>query len=243
MLPFVASVQSPLPRANPEAERAQLHYRLGWESLHSEAWADAAKEFRQAIDINKKFKLAYYGLGRSYMGLHKFQDAAKAYEVCRALYQGQASENFSNSLDADKMRQDDQQALQIAIDNSSNRGNQTLLQQNRVRQLHTQLNRIQLKRDQVRDLSLNSTTPAFVSVALGSAYFRQERFADAEAAYKAALDDDPNTGEAHNNLAVLYMLTGRLDESAKEVTLAEKTGFRVNPEFKKDLADKRYERQ
>jgi hypothetical protein len=34
-------------------------------------------------------------------------------------------------------------------------------------------------------------------------------------------------------------LTGRLDESLKEVTLAEKSGFHVNAQFKKDLEAKR----
>jgi Tfp pilus assembly protein PilF len=239
ILPAAPAAQAPPPRSNPEVERAMLHYRLGWESLHAENWAAAVKEFQQAIDINKKFKLAYYGLGRSYMGLHQFQDATRAYETCRALYEAQASENFRNTLDADKMRQDDQRQLQIAIQQSSSKTNQTQQTQNQQQQLRTQLQRIQMKRDQSRDVSLDSTVPAFVSVALGTAYFRQERMPDAERAYKAALDDDPNAGEAHNNLAVLYMLTGRLDDSTKEVTLAEKAGFRVNPQFKQDLEAKR----
>jgi Tfp pilus assembly protein PilF len=100
--------------------------------------------------------------------------------------------------------------------------------------------RIQLRRDRINgNISIGSAVPAFVSVGLGSAYFRQNRLADAEREYKAALDDDANAGEAHNNLAVVYMLTGRLDEAAREVALAEKTGFRVNPDLKKDLDDKR----
>ena len=96
-----------------------------------------------------------------------------------------------------------------------------------------------MKRDQARDMSIQSRVPAFVSLALGSAYFRQERMTDAEREYKAAIDDDPKAGEAHNNLAVLYMFTGRFDESTKEIALAEKSGYRVNPEFKKDLEAKR----
>ena len=42
-------------------------------------------------------------------------------------------------------------------------------------------------------------------------------------------------GQAHNNLAVICMLTGRLDEAEAEVKLAERNGFRVNPRFKDDL--------
>jgi hypothetical protein len=42
-------------------------------------------------------------------------------------------------------------------------------------------------------------------------------------------------GEAHNNLAVVCMLTGKLDEAQIEMKAAEASGFRVNPRFKEDL--------
>jgi tetratricopeptide (TPR) repeat protein len=217
-----------------ETQRALLHYRLGWESVRAEAWADAVKEFQQAIDINRRFKLAYYGLGRAFMGLRQFQEAATAYERCRALYQEQASENFSNTLDADKIRQDDQQQLQIAIQQLA-RGPQSQTTQNQIQQLRNQQQRIQLKRDATRDVALGSAVPAFVSLALGSAYFRAERLADAEREYKAAVDIDPRAGEAHNNLAVVYMLAGRYDDAEREIKAAEASGFRVSPQFKEDL--------
>ena len=44
--------------------------------------------------------------------------------------------------------------------------------------------------------------------------------------------------EAHNNIAVIYMQTDRLDQALEEVTLAEKAGFKVNTQFKADLKDK-----
>jgi Flp pilus assembly protein TadD len=85
-------------------------------------------------------------------------------------------------------------------------------------------------------MSLSSPVAPFVSLALGSAYFRSERFADAEREYKAAAAADPKAGEAHNNLAALYLQTGRIDEAEKEVKAAEKTGFKVNPLLKDDVA-------
>jgi Tfp pilus assembly protein PilF len=233
--------QTSSPRSNADAERALLHYRLGWESLRTEAWAEAIREFEQAISINRKFKLAYYGLGRARMGLKQFKDAASAYEMCRTLYQAQASENFGNSLDADRIRQDDQQQLQIAISQLS-RGPQSQTTQNQIQQLRNQQQRIQLKRDAGRDVSIASTIPAFVSLALGSAYFRDERVADAEREYKAAIDADPKAGEAHNNLAVVYMLTGRFDDSEREIKAAESSGYRVNPQLKDDLKKARAKR-
>jgi Flp pilus assembly protein TadD len=58
---------------------------------------------------------------------------------------------------------------------------------------------------------------------------------DAEREYRAALAVDPKLGEAHNNLAVVCMLTGRYGEAEQEIKAAEKSGFKVNPQLKEDL--------
>ena len=72
-------------------------------------------------------------------------------------------------------------------------------------------------------------------MSLGAAYQRSGRFEDAEREYKAAIDANSASGESHNNLAVLYMATGRVDEAMGEMKLAEKAGFKVNPQFKQEL--------
>jgi Flp pilus assembly protein TadD len=73
-------------------------------------------------------------------------------------------------------------------------------------------------------------------VALGSAYFRNNAFLDAEREYKAAIDADATAGEAHNNLAVVYLLTKRGEEAGREVGLAERAGFAVPDGLKRDIA-------
>jgi len=78
-------------------------------------------------------------------------------------------------------------------------------------------------------------TPPYISLALGSAYFRTSAFPDAEREWRAAIQVNPKLGEAHNNLAVVLMLTGRLDEAVQEVDLAEKSGHKVSDAFKADL--------
>jgi tetratricopeptide (TPR) repeat protein len=42
-------------------------------------------------------------------------------------------------------------------------------------------------------------------------------------------------GEAHNNLAVVYLQTGRVAEAEAAIKTAEKAGFRVNPQLKDDI--------
>ena len=81
--------------------------------------------------------------------------------------------------------------------------------------------------------------PHWLSFALGSAYFRAGDVAKAEQEYRAALAQKPDLGEGHLNLAVVCMLTGRLDEADREVALAEKAGVKVPPGLKADIAKRR----
>jgi uncharacterized protein HemY len=77
--------------------------------------------------------------------------------------------------------------------------------------------------------------PAFLSLALGSAHFRNRELADAEREYRAALAVRPGLGEALNNLAVVLLLTGRPTEAQEQLRLAEKAGFKVAPGLKSDV--------
>ena len=86
-----------------------------------------------------------------------------------------------------------------------------------------------------RVLGGSDATPAWISLALGSAYFRTDALPDAEREYRAAIEVDPRLGEAHSNLAVVYMTTGRFSEADSEIKAAEKAGFRVNPQLKEDV--------
>jgi len=93
----------------------------------------------------------------------------------------------------------------------------------------------QLESMQHKDRAGDSTVPAGVYLALGSAYFRQGHLEDAEREYLATVALDKKLGAAHNNLAVIYLMTGRPDEAEASMKLAEKNGFRVNPALKEDV--------
>jgi Flp pilus assembly protein TadD len=77
--------------------------------------------------------------------------------------------------------------------------------------------------------------PAEISLALGSAYLRGGRHTEAEQAYLDATKANPKMGAAWNNLAVVYLQTGRLDEAGKALSRAKKAGFAVNPRLAHDV--------
>lgn len=225
-------------QVTPERERARPHYRKGWELMRVEAWSDATKEFQSAIDIDPQFEDAYYSLGRAEMALKKYADAINAYSKSRDLYRAQAGRQFSNQQDAQRYRQDRLTEIDEMI-RQAQTGSQNLASQERMRQLQEYRRQLQLNFQRGGNITIENSVPAFVSLALGSAYFRAGRLEDAEREYKAAIAIDPKTGEAHSNLAVVYFETGRYDEAERSVTAAEKAGYKVHPQLKEDIKKRR----
>jgi Flp pilus assembly protein TadD len=100
--------------------------------------------------------------------------------------------------------------------------------------------------DRVRELermrqegSTDYAVPAEVFFSLGSAYFRAGSLPDAVREYLEALRVNPKLGEAHSNLAVVCLMTNRIEEAWKQVKAAEKSGFKVHPQLKKDIESRR----
>lgn len=50
-----------------------------------------------------------------------------------------------------------------------------------------------------------------------------------------ALAVRPRWGDAHHNLALVLVLTGRVVESEHEVKLAEKSGTQIDPRLKDEI--------
>ncbi len=161
-----------------------------------------------------------------------------AYSKCRELYSGRAGKRFANAQDAQRYRQDRITEIdeQIRVVNTMPPSPQ---QQDLLRQWTNQRRDVQDAITRGNDMSLDSSVPPWLSLALGSAYFRSGKLADAEREYKATIGADPKAGEAHNNLAVVYMETGRLAEAEASIKAAKKAGFKVNPQLEQDIKDRK----
>ena len=220
-------------------DSAGAPYNVGLENMRVEAWDEAVKSFRAAIEIDPEFEMAYYMLGRAHMAQKKFAEATVAYEKCRDLYRAQVGRQFSNAQERQRDRETRLREIDEVI-RSYQASPQTIQIQDAIRQLQNQRRELDeaLKRGNTT-MTLETSVPAYVSTSLGSAYFRSSRLHDAEREYKAAIAADPKAGEAYSNLAVVYMETGRLDDAEKSVKLAEKVGFKVHPQLKEDIKNRR----
>lgn len=240
LVPGVVGAQVPSRGPSLEARRANESYKNGWESMRREAWDEAAREFQTAIDNDDRFALAYYSLGRAEMGRRNFSKAIAAYVRCRELYLNAGGARFSNQLDYKRRLEDRifeyQTAIQEAQQGPTGKGQS---QQLITRQLQTTLMTLQQARDRTDNVQIEVAVPYFVPMALGAAYFRSGQFADAEREYMTAIAANSESGETHNNLAVLYLMSGRFEEAENQVKAAEKTGFKVNPGLKDDIRKKK----
>jgi tetratricopeptide (TPR) repeat protein len=164
------------------------------------------------------------------MELRDYPHAIEAYVGCIEAERSLFDIGQRNAFDLERRRDDQIRELKQAIDQRvhASAGVPSPL----VVAMEQQLQNLQ---DQKR-VPMDAFHPtAEVLLALGSAYFRAGNRDLAESEWKAAVGVNPGLGEAHNNLAALYMQRSQFDQAERELDLAEKAGFSVNPQFKIDL--------
>ena len=235
---ILIALAATLAAAQPTREHleAMRHLRLGQENLRAEHWDKAETEFRAAIKLDPLLELAHYGLGQADMAMKRFDEAVLAFVNCRDAFHQLASNAATGKLRDEQrvLEQIQQLEDQKAQLQSKSYTAGSSMQANAIVRIDSMIGELRARRYQNVD-GRQPETPTWISVALGSAYFRSGSLGDAEREYLETLKADPKLGEAHNNLAVVYMLTGRYPEADVEIKAAEKAGFRVNPQLKEDL--------
>jgi Flp pilus assembly protein TadD len=211
---------------------AMKHLRLGQENLRAEKWDLAEREFRAAVELEPPLEMAHYGLGQVYMATKRYPAAVQAYVGCRDAFLANMARDIHNDLLAQRRLEDQIQALEDER-TAITTGRVTPMLSSGAAELDRRIHDLRTQR--FHEARTAPVVPTWISIALGSAYFRAGAMADAEREYRAAIAVDPKLGEAHNNLAVVCMLTGRFADAEQEIKAAEKSCFRVNPQLKEDL--------
>lgn len=220
LLPFSAAAQF---ATGHQRRDALQHYRDGQRLLAAEQFAKAAEAFQRAVDRDRLLTLAHYGQGQAYMALHRFPSAVRAFAGCREALRALHDLAENHRETAERRRHEEIRELREIA---------RRLTDTRVLQLEGRIS--ELERRQAT-LGTAFEPPAFLSLALGSAYFRNGQLEEAEREWKAAVAADARFGEAQNNLAALYAMIGRRREARDAVQAAEESGFRVNPQLKVDI--------
>lgn len=228
----IASVASGQVADELARRQALERYRAGQELLTAERYEQAAVEFTAAVELDPLLALAHYGLGQAHMGLKRYASAVQAFTGARGAYERMATLRQSDMMAAQRRLDDEMRELRDSLarvrSNQIKNAGPALEQQleRRLEELETMRKGRGTERFQA---------PAEVSLALGSAYYRNNQAPDAEREWRAAVEANPRLGEAHNNLAVIYMMTGRKKEAEDAVKAAERARFRVHPQLKEDI--------
>jgi len=213
--------------------QALVHYRLGEELMHGEQFEKAASEFQTAIKLDPLLTIAHYELGQAYMAVRRYVEAIRAYVACQTAFETLAGMVARNDFLADQRREDEIRELRDAI-GAVQSGHVKVASGVEVVVAKLEHRLQDLERMRQRS-SGTIEAPAELSLALGSAYFRSDNLTAAEREWKAASAANSRLGEAHNNLAALYAMTGRRQQAQDAVRQAEKAGFRVDPRLKSDI--------
>jgi len=222
------------------ADRVRDYFVAGMTALATERYETAEVAFKNAVELDPMHDGAFYGLGQVYMATRRYPDAVKAYQDSRSAFLAGIAAEKLDAATADRRIRDQLQAVKEygrTLQRMSATNTPTLaaaIERNRedVRQLEARLNK--------STGGSSPPIPAGLSMALGSAHYRAQNIEAAEREYQEAIKVSPKFGEAHNNLAVIYMITGRLGLAEKEIALAEQSGFKVNPKLKDDLKSRRH---
>jgi tetratricopeptide (TPR) repeat protein len=218
-------------------KEAREFYQLGQAHMQSEEWDQAEAAFKQAVQLDPLFTFAHYSLGQVYMHTRAYPSAVRAFTGCKDAFAQLAALASTDRAAAD-MRLDEEirnaKDAIVAFEANRPKINQGTTDA-REGDMRLEARLESLERQKRRGFA-HLEVPAEFSLALGSAYLRNGQLPEAEHEYQEALKVNPKMGEAYNNLAVIYMRSGRLDEAANAVKQAEKTGFKVHPQLKKDIA-------
>jgi protein O-GlcNAc transferase len=220
----------------PESLQAQERLKEGQRFMGQEKFEAAALAFRDAIRLDPILVMAHHGLGQSQMALKRYPEAVVAFQGAQDAFQKRVAESVIRGFENESARADRIRHLQDRIRDNSERAlapgsPAATLRDQRIQEWELEIATLQRS----QGVKAAPRMPAGLSHALGSAYFRSGKLADAEREYRAALEAQPRLGEPRNNLAVVLLLTGRPSEAKDELQLAEKNGFKAHPDLKKDI--------
>jgi tetratricopeptide (TPR) repeat protein len=229
---MLAVVASPEPSAvvpSPDATRAEAFVRFlaGREALAAQQWSEAEAAFRAATRLEPGLALAHYGLGEALMGQTRYPAAADAFAACRDAYRELAAQGGERARDME---------IRDLRDTLAALAGRHALTSDRFLEMQLEKRLAELQKWGRRG---TPWVPPGVTLALGTAYFKGGDLVGAEREFLAVLRDDPKSGDAENDLAVVYMLTGRLAEAEQAVKRAEKAGVEVAPRLKEEIRRRR----
>ena len=228
-----------------EQREARVHLAEGDRLMRGEQFERAIAEYQSAERLDPLLVRAPYGIGRARMALRQYGAAVEAYLRAQRAFHALQAASVETRKALASARDDDILRLKDSIRDAETTARMVAPTSRAGREIANNLRQMDAELDQLENLRDSDSAgrggaahvPPALFLALGSAYFRAGRLADAEREYKLALGARADLAEARNNLAVVYFETGRPAQAAAEIAQAEKAGFKVHPELKRAVSN------
>lgn len=212
---------------------ARTHYEKGMKRIARGDEAGGEQEILRAVEAFPDLPEAHIQLGNLSMKRKNFLEALERYDRARQAFVNLHGMSRERTIERRRRLQESIDLLQERIDDlrrSQAPGDQRLVDQETLR---LDKLRQELLKTQPED---TDPVPPEVFFLLGTARMNLERFDEAIRDFEAALSRRSAYGEAHNNLAVIYLYRKDYPRAWKHVHAAELAGVRVNPQFRAELS-------
>lgn len=224
-------------------DSAVARFKTGEAAILASKWPEAEGALLKAVAFDPLLAIAHYGLGQTYMSQQRYPDAVRAFDTAR-----QAFRCAPLSAEDRKIRTEQIRELREVIRGMDERRLKEVL--TKWKEINgdvaTAASKIRTIQDAERRLSeLEASlkdpdpSPPSVTLALGTALFQTGAIGEAEIAFRAVLARDPQSGDAHHNLALVCTITDRLEEAEREIAATEKAGVPVHPRLREELERRR----
>jgi tetratricopeptide (TPR) repeat protein len=223
---LAAGPASPHP-ADAGREMALGRFEAGRDALAAHRWADAESAFLDAIRLQPRLGLAHFGLGQALMGQGRYPEAADAFLSCRNVF------GMVPRADPAHAREMEIRDLRDTLAALAGRH---ALTADRFLEMQLEKRLADIEKPGARSAPW---PPPGVTMALGTAYYQAGALPEAEQEFLAVLRADSSSGDAENNLAIVYTAMGRVDDAEAAIQRAEKAGVRVSPRLRDDLRRRR----
>lgn len=229
------SLGGALADATSSIRQASSLVRRGDNAFKSGNSAKARKSFNKALELIPGYPEAHLGLGHIAMSEGRFEEALAEYTAAKTGYGGISdlmfkleSERFADAQREIRALQDRINVVNDpALKVSESTRTQTILQlEEKIRLLRA------MEHPQAEQAH---KPPAELFFHLGNAQFRLGRREEALASWEQCVAEDPKFPLVYNNLAIIYMQNGRLEEARQSLFKAEQLGVTVNPDLKADV--------
>jgi Flp pilus assembly protein TadD len=219
-------------------------FRSAQAFLDRGAWEQALTPLREATRLEPQLALAHYAVGQALIELGRYAEAPPAFGAAREAFRCPAGGGAAQRAQLDRAIAELRDQVRSYQRERLVRGSIRWQEANRstpptmgesLRTLERMEQRLQ-ELERWRKKGLAAREPPEVALALGTALFRSGRVTEAERGFLAALEIDPGCGDAHQNLAVVFVATGRIAEAEREVRLTERAGVPVHPRLREEIA-------